>query len=103
MARKRRATRKRTTRKGMRRRTSRRAYTKKRVGNKIKSQWGKISAGAGALSALSLITSHDMSASTGQPIGVRAKNFVNSLNPENFEQPRKLDFQRVRQLRNHRF
>ena len=63
----------------MKRRTSRRAYTKKRAGKTIKSQWGKISAGAGALSALSLITSHDMSSSTGQPIGVRAKNFVNSL------------------------
>ena len=75
----RRTTRRRTTRKGGRRKTARRAYTKKRVGNKIKSQWGKISAGAGALSALSLITSSDMAASTGQPIGVRAKNFANSV------------------------
>ena len=59
--------------------TRRRRSPKKRVSRTIKSQWGKISAGAGALSALSLITSHDMSSSTGQPIGVRAKNFVNSL------------------------
>jgi len=74
----RRTTRRRVTRKApVKRRRSRRV--KKRVGNKIKSQWGKISAGAGALSALSLITSHDMAASTGQPIGVRAKNFANSL------------------------
>jgi len=63
----------------MRRRTSRRAYTKKRIRKTVKSQWSKISAGAGALSALSLITSKDMAASTGQPIGVRAKNFANSL------------------------
>jgi len=59
--------------------TRRRRSPKKRVSRTIKSQWGKISAGAGALSALSLITSHDMAASTGQPIGVRAKNFANSL------------------------
>ena len=57
----------------------RKRSAKKRVSRGIKSQWSKISAGAGALSALSLITSHDMSSSTGQPIGVRAKNFVNSL------------------------
>ena len=57
----------------------RRRSAKKRVSKSIKSQWSKISAGAGALSALSLITSHDMAASTGQPIGVRAKNFANSL------------------------
>ena len=57
----------------------RKRSAKKRVSKSIKSQWSKISAGAGALSALSLITSHDMAASTGQPIGVRAKNFANSL------------------------
>ena len=57
----------------------RKRSAKKRVSKGIKSQWSKISAGAGALSALSLITSHDMAASTGQPIGVRAKNFANSL------------------------
>lgn len=42
-------------------------------------QWKKISAGAGGLSALSLITSSDMAASTGQSVGVRAKNFTNSI------------------------
>ena len=78
MARKRR-TRRRTTRRGMRRRTARRAYTKKRIGSKIKSQWSKISTGAGALAALSNITSSDMAASTGQPIAARAKNFSNSI------------------------
>ena len=76
----RRTTRRRTVtrRAPVKRRRSRRSV-KKRAGKTIKSQWGKISAGAGALSALSLITSHDMSSSTGQPIGVRAKNFANSL------------------------
>ena len=63
----------------MKRRTSRRAYTKKRIGSKIKSQWGKISAGAGALAAVSNITSQDMAASTGQPIAARAQNFANSI------------------------
>ena len=63
----------------MKRRTSRRAYTKKRVSKTIKSQWGKISAGAGALAAVSNITSQDMAASTGQPIAARAQNFANSL------------------------
>ena len=63
----------------MRRRTSRRAYIKKRASRGIKSQWSKISAGAGALSALSLITSNDMQHSAGQPIGTRAQNFANSL------------------------
>ena len=75
--------RKRTRRRVIRRKTPtkrrRRRSAKKRVSKSIKSQWSKISAGAGALSALSLITSHDMAASTGQPIGVRAKNFANSL------------------------
>ena len=63
----------------MRRRTSRRAYTKKRITSGIKSQWSKISAGAGALAAVSNITSQDMADSTGQPIAARAKNFANSL------------------------
>ena len=63
----------------MRRRTARRAFKKKRIGNKIKSQWTKISAGAGMLAALSNITSQDMAQSTGQPIAARAKNFSNSL------------------------
>ena len=76
----RRTTRRRTvTRRAPVKRRRGRRSVKKRAGKTIKSQWGKISAGAGALSALSLITSHDMAASTGQPIGVRAKNFVNSL------------------------
>jgi len=63
----------------MRRRTSRRAYTKKRISSGIKSQWSKISAGAGALAAVSNITSQDMAASTGQPIAARAQNFANSI------------------------
>ena len=71
----RRTTKRKTTKKKSARRTSK----PKKKTSRIKSQWGKISAGAGALSALSLITSHDMSSSTGQPIGVRAKNFANSL------------------------
>ena len=78
MARKR-TRRRRTTRKGGRRKTSRRAYTKKRIGSKIKSQWSKISAGAGALAALSNITSQDMAQSSGQPIAARAQNFANSI------------------------
>ena len=57
----------------------RRSRVKKRVGSKIKSQWSKISAGAGLLATLSNITSSDMAASTGQPIAMRAKNFSNSL------------------------
>ena len=57
----------------------RRRNAKKRVGKSIKSQWGKISKGAGVLAALSQITGADMSASAGQPIGSRAQNFVNSL------------------------
>ena len=57
----------------------RRRNAKKRVGKSIKSQWGKISKGAGVLAALSQITGSDMSASAGQPIGSRAQNFVNSL------------------------
>ena len=74
--------RRKTRRRIIRRKTPtrrRRRSVKKRASKGIKSQWSKISAGAGALSALSLITSHDMSSSTGQPIGIRAKNFVNSL------------------------
>ncbi len=57
----------------------RRSRVKKRVGSKIKSQWTKISSGAGILAGLSNITSQDMAASTGQPIAARAKNFSNSL------------------------
>jgi len=61
----------------VKRRRSRRV--KKRIGSKIKSQWSKISAGAGALAAVSNITSSDMAASTGQPIAARAQNFANSI------------------------
>jgi len=61
------------------RKSPKRRNPPKKKKNRIQSNWKKISAGAGALSALSLITSHDMAASTGQPIGVRAKNFANSL------------------------
>ena len=57
----------------------RRRNAKKRIGKTVKSQWGKISKGAGVLAALSQITGTDMSASAGQPIGSRAQNFVNSL------------------------
>lgn len=57
----------------------RRSRVKKRVSSRLKSSWGKISTGAGALAALSNITSQDMAASTGQPIAMRAKNFSNSL------------------------
>jgi len=62
----------------VKRRRSRRSV-KKRAGKTIKSQWSKISAGAGALAAVSNITSSDMAASTGQPIAARAKNFANSI------------------------
>ena len=57
----------------------RKRNAKKRVARTVKSQWGKISKGAGVLAALSQITGTDMSASAGQPIGSRAQNFVNSL------------------------
>ena len=77
MARKRTRRRRITRRAPVKRRRSRRV--KKRIGNRIKSQWSKISAGAGALAAVSNITSQDMAASTGQPIAARAKNFANSL------------------------
>ena len=57
----------------------RRRINKKRVGKSIKSNWRKISTGAGVLAALSNITGADMAASVGQPIGARAMNFGNSL------------------------
>ena len=57
----------------------RKRNAKKRVARTVKSQWGKISKGAGVLAALSQITGTDMSASAGQPIGSRAQAFVNSL------------------------
>jgi len=57
----------------------RRRINKKRVGKSIKSNWRKISTGAGALAFLSQVTGADMAASAGQPIGARAMNFGNSL------------------------
>ena len=59
--------------------TRRRRNVTKRVGKSIGSQWGKISKGAGVLAFLSNVTGSDMAASTGQPIGARAQNFLNSL------------------------
>ena len=60
-------------------RTRRRRNATKKVSRSIKSQWNKISSGAGILAGLSNITSSDMAASSGQPIAMRAKNFSNSL------------------------
>ena len=57
----------------------RKSNPKKKVSRSIKSQWTKISSGAGILAGLSNITSSDMAASSGQPIAMRAKNFSNSL------------------------
>ena len=57
----------------------RKSNPKKKVSRSIKSQWTKISSGAGILAGLANITGGDMAASTGQPIGNRAKNFANSL------------------------
>ena len=51
----------------------------KKVSKGIKSQWRKISTGAGVIAGLAQITGTDMAASTGQPIAIRAKNFSNSL------------------------
>jgi len=62
-----------------RRRTTRRRNATKKVSRGIKSQWTKISSGAGILAGLANITGADMAASTGQPIADRAKNFSNSL------------------------
>ena len=57
----------------------RKRNAKTRIGKTVKSQWGKISKGAGVLAFLSNVTGSDMAASTGQPIGARAQNFGNSL------------------------
>ena len=57
----------------------RKSNPKKKVSRTIKSQWSKISSGAGILAGLENITGADMAQSTGQPIGNRAKNFANSL------------------------
>ena len=62
-----------------RRRTTRRRNATKKVSRSIKSQWTKISSGAGILAGLANITGADMAQSSGQPIGNRAKNFANSL------------------------
>ena len=60
-------------------RTRRRRNATKKVSRGIKSQWSKISSGAGILAGLANITGADMAQSSGQPIGNRAKNFANSL------------------------
>ncbi len=62
-----------------RRTTRRRRNATKKVSRGIKSQWSKISSGAGILAGLANITGADMAASTGMPIAMRAKNFSNSL------------------------
>ena len=62
-----------------RRTTRRRRNATKKVSRGIKSQWTKISSGAGILAGLANITGGDMAASTGMPIAMRAKNFSNSL------------------------
>ena len=59
--------------------TKRKSSKPKKKVSRIKSQWSKISSGAGILAGLSNITSQDMAASTGQPIAARAKNFSNSI------------------------
>jgi len=63
-----------------------RAANKKKKGNNNKKKqdpltkaWGKITTAAGGVVTLQLITGSDMSASTGQPMATRAKNFINSL------------------------
>ena len=61
-----------------------RAANKKKKGNNKKRDplskaWGKITTAAGGVVTLQLITGSDMSASTGQPMATRAKNFINSL------------------------
>ena len=62
-----------------RRKTTRRRNATKKVSRGIKSQWSKISSGAGILAGLANITGADMAQSSGQPIAMRAKNFSNSL------------------------
>ena len=60
-------------------RTRRRRNATKKVSKGIKSQWTKISSGAGILAGLANITGGDMAQSSGMPIAMRAKNFSNSL------------------------
>jgi hypothetical protein len=62
-----------------RRTTRRRRNATKKVSRGIKSQWTKISSGAGILAGLANITGGDMAQSSGMPIAMRAKNFSNSL------------------------
>ena len=57
----------------------RKSNPKNKVSRGIKSQWTKISSGAGILAGLANITGADMAQSSGQPIAMRAKNFSNSL------------------------
>ena len=57
----------------------RKSNPKKKVSRSIKSQWTKISSGAGILAGLANITGGDMAQSSGMPIAMRAKNFSNSL------------------------
>ena len=59
--------------------TRRKRNVKKKVSKGIKSQWTKISSGAGILAGLANITGADMAQSSGMPIAMRAKNFSNSL------------------------
>ena len=47
--------------------------------NPITKQWRKISSATGTIAGLAQITGPDMAASTGQPVAIRAKNFINSL------------------------
>jgi hypothetical protein len=60
-------------------RTRRRRNATKKVSKGIKSQWTKISSGAGILAGLANITGADMAQSSGMPIAMRAKNFSNAL------------------------
>ena len=59
--------------------TRRKSNPKKKISKGIKSQWTKISSGAGILAGLANITGADMAQSSGMPIAMRAKNFSNSL------------------------
>lgn len=61
------------------RRKTRTKNVKKKVSKGIKSQWNKISAGAGGLAFLSQITSQDMQNTANLPIGDKAKVLINSV------------------------
>jgi hypothetical protein len=62
-------------------RTRSKTKNKKKNGktNALTKAWGKITTAAGGVVTLQLITGSDMAASTGQPIAIRSKNFLNSL------------------------